>query len=352
MVDVINRFGDLIMREEEASMPEIEAVFTELASYAQYHFAEEEALMAAEKLDARYVEQHKQSHRDFFAEVQNLHGGIFNSNRESARSLMQFLTHWLTYHILGTDQFMAKQIASIRSGVTSEGAYRKDVVTKDPAMEALLTSLNGLFVQVSQRNHALVQLNKNLEERVAQRTEALTEANQRLDDLANTDILTGLPNRRHALRSFSTEWNQSVRDDTPLSCIMIDADGFKQINDHYGHDAGDAVLRTLAQKLLDNVRTDDIVCRLGGDEFLVICANTPLNGALSLAETMRQKVADLRVVAGSGQWSGSISVGVATRTADMATIEFLMKTADQGMYIAKQRGRNCVATAQLDPSGS
>jgi hemerythrin len=345
LVNVINRFGDLIMGQDGAPIEAIEQVFGELAHYAQYHFAEEEALMVARNLDPRYIAQHKHSHASFFDEVQHLHGGITVHNRDSARSLMQFLTHWLAYHILGTDQFMAKQIASIQAGVRPEEAYLNDVVTKDPAMDALLAALNGLFDLVSQRNHALVQLNKTLEERVARRTQELTDVNRRLDDLANTDTLTGLPNRRCALRRFAVEWELSVREGSPLSCIMIDADGFKSINDHYGHDAGDLVLRALAGQLLNSVRSDDILCRLGGDEFLVICAGTPLGGALLLAESLRQEVAQLHVKVGLGEWHGSISAGVASWLDSMQGLESLMKAADSGLYVAKQRGRNCVATA-------
>jgi hemerythrin len=259
--------------------------------------------------------------------------------------LLQFLTQWLAYHILGSDQFMAKQIASIQSGCRPEDAYLDAAPTNDPATDTLLAALNGLFHQVSERNRELVQLNKTLEARVAERTQALTDANQRLEDLANTDTLTGLPNRRYALYRFAMEWETAQRDGKPLACMMVDADGFKQVNDTHGHDAGDAVLRALSTQLNDAVRTDDIVCRLGGDEFLIICAGTPLNGAMRLAETIRQKVAALRVPAGDGEWCGSISVGVAARTASMKGLEDLMKAADQGVYVAKHNGRNCVATA-------
>ena len=345
LVDVINRFGELVMREEAASTAELEAVYGELADYTQYHFSEEEAMMAMAGLDARYLKHHQQSHAKFFDEVAQLHGGISANNREAAKSLLQFLTHWLAYHILGTDQFMARQIAAIKSGVSPADAYLADAQTKDPATDTLLKALNGLFEQVSQRNHALTQLNKTLEGRVAERTQALLDANQRLEDLANTDPLTKLPNRRYALRSFTLEWEAAVRSDAPLACLMIDADGFKVINDTQGHDAGDAVLRALSAQLQHAVRTDDIVCRLGGDEFLIICAGTPLAGALLLAETICSEVAALRVPAGTGEWRGSISIGVAARTAAMNGLEDLMKEADLGLYAAKRNGRNCVATA-------
>jgi len=345
LVGVINRFGDLVTRQEGASIAELEAVFVELAAYAQYHFSEEEALMTAMRVDARHVEQHRNIHASFIDEVTQIHGGISANNRNAAKSLLQFLTHWLAYHILGSDQFMAKQIASIKSGCRPEEAYLDDAPTKDPATDTLLSALNGLFQQVSERNRELVQLNKSLEDRVAERTLALTDANQRLEDLANTDVLTGLPNRRSALRSFASEWDATIRNGTPLSCMMIDADGFKGINDTHGHDAGDLVLRALSTQLRHAVRTDDIVCRLGGDEFLIICPCTPLDGAMKLAETIRREVAALRVPAGAGEWRGSISVGVASRKAAMGGLEDLMKAADLGVYVAKHNGRNFVATA-------
>ena len=353
LVDVINRFGALIMREDGATAAELEVVFAELAQYASFHFAEEEALMAASGLTPQYVEGHRQKHLQFMAEVTLLYEGISADNRGAAKGLLEFLTNWLAYHILGSDQFMAKQIALIASGGgDSRGVTQPDAQVQDPAMDALLAALNGLFQQVSDRNHALVQLNKTLEARVSERTQALTEktqaladANQQLDDIANTDVLTGLPNRRHAMRSFQRAWSEAVSSNTALACMMIDADGFKQINDTQGHDAGDRVLQALSMQLRNAVRTDDLVCRLGGDEFLIICAATPMDGALQLAEKIRADVAALRVNAGAGEWRGSVSIGVAVRTAGMNSMEDLLKTADLGVYAAKRNGRNCVAMA-------
>jgi hemerythrin len=344
LVDVINRFGDLVMREQGASNAELEVVFGELADYAKYHFAEEEALMMSVGLDARYIKGHRHNHAKFLDEVTQLHTSVAEGNREAAKSLLQFLTHWLAYHILGSDQFMARQMAMVQAGTRPEDAYLAETSDVDPATEALLTALNGLFQQVSERNQALMQMNKTLEARLAERTQALTDANQRLDSIANTDTLTGLPNRRYAMHSLALEWENSVHHGTPLACMMIDADGFKQINDTHGHDAGDAVLVALAKQLLHSVRTDDIVCRLGGDEFLILCANTPLDGALRLGEAVRAAVAALRVPAGNGEWRGSVSVGVIARTPAMKGREDLIKAADLSLYAAKANGRNCVAT--------
>lgn len=344
LIDLINRFGTLTMDDDGASIASLETVFGELADYARYHFAEEEAMMEANQLDAHLVAQHRANHASFLDEVVLLHRGAAD-NRDAAKYLLQFLTHWLAYHILGSDQVMARQIAAIQSGNRSEEAYLSHVSSNNPATDTLLAALNALFHQVSERNHELVRLNKTLEARVLERTQALTEANQRLDDLANTDTLTGLPNRRCAMRNLAVEWENSALQGTPLSCMMIDADGFKAINDLHGHDSGDVVLRALSKQLQHAVRTDDMVCRLGGDEFLIICANTPLDGAMQLAETVRKEVAGLRVPAGTGEWIGSISVGVAARSPEMPGFEALIKAADLGVYVAKRNGRNCVAGA-------
>ena len=114
------------------------------------------------------------------------------------------------------------------------------------------------------------ELNQTLEARVAERTLALSQMNERLENMAMTDVLTNLPNRRHAMRVLEQEWQNTLKNGTLLTCMMIDADGFKTINDRFGHDAGDEVLRQLARCLTQSVRNDDVVCRLGGDEFLIL----------------------------------------------------------------------------------
>lgn len=349
LVEVINQFGELLMRPQGSSAAEMESVFDELARYAQHHFQEEEALMESAALDQRHIEHHKQEHVQFLRDVVYLHAGVTASNREQAQSLLNFLTNWLAYHILGSDQLMAWLMAASNEGKSQEEAYRSYLAGKDPATATLLQAMNRLFNQVSERNRELHELNQTLEARVAERTQALSEANQQLENMAMTDVLTGLPNRRHAMVAFEAEWQNSELKGVPLSCMMLDADGFKGINDNYGHDAGDAVLRQLARKLSEAVRTDDMVCRLGGDEFFIICANTPLDGALLTAEKVRSEVASMRVAAGAGVWQGSVSIGVAVRTPEMRGIEDLLKCADEGVYAAKRNGRNCVATVCTTP---
>lgn len=343
LVDVINQFGELLTQPEGVAFDHIEKVFGELAAYAQYHFAEEESLMDKTGLDPRHCEHHRREHASFILEVVQMHAAISRENPDTAKPLLKFLIYWLAYHILGSDQSMAKQISAIRAGQTPNDAYLAEERMKEGAVEPLLHALNGLFRQVSERNRELLQLNQTLETRVAERTEELAIANRQQEEIALTDMLTGLPNRRHAMRRLAQAWDESVKENTPLACMMIDADGFKQVNDNHGHDAGDEVLRQLSRNLRYALRTDDIVCRLGGDEFFVICPHTQLDGAAKLAEKLRLAIAALRVPMGGGEWRGSISIGVAMRKAGMNHFEQLIKTADEGVYTAKKNGRNCVA---------
>ena len=204
-------------------------------------------------------------------------------------------------------------------------------------------------------------MNRSLERRVQERTRELQEAmqrlefdrekivrlsedlkltNGRLEELSLTDSLTNLPNRRSALRFLEEHWLK--REQQPITCLMIDADHFKEVNDQWGHDAGDVVLQHLAQTLRDFSRTDDLACRVGGDEFMVLCPNTSAENALSFAQALLARVNTLRVAAGGGFWEGSVSIGVATNTDDMTTMTDLIKTADKALYAAKAAGKNCV----------
>jgi len=341
LVDITNQFGRL-SAENELIYDDIQDIFSRLADYASYHFQEEEGLMVSAGLDSHFLDEHIKSHQTFLKEVSTIHAEITPENPGAARHLLEFLTHWLAYHILGTDQKMARQITAINTGMSPAAAYEAAAQEDDNATKALLVALNNLFQMVSARNKELVQLNLSLESKVKKRTTALSEANLHLEELALTDVLTGIPNRRHAIRCLANRWEESTRTNAPLVCTMVDADHFKEINDTHGHDAGDEVLKKLSKTLQRAFRGYDIVCRLGGDEFLIICPNTDLEGGLRIAERTQKIVSELSVPTGHGAWRGSISVGVAARTPEMTHYEELMKAADNAVYAAKQDGRNCV----------
>jgi hemerythrin len=196
------------------------------------------------------------------------------------------------------------------------------------------------------KNAEMKELNLHLEQKVHDRTRELEQAYTKLKIVSLTDVLTGLPNRRHAMENLQELWVESVATQKPLSCMMIDADYFKEVNDNHGHDAGDLVLRELSRTLKNEVRTDDMVCRLGGDEFLIICPDTALDGARYLAEQLVGKVKAMKIPTGDEFWHSSVSIGVAARSADMNNFDELIKMSDLSLYKAKEDGRGCARTLQ------
>ena len=141
-----------------------------------------------------------------------------------------------------------------------------------------------LYTQLAQEKESLHQLNATLEQRIAERTQDLQDANARLELLSQSDGLTGIANRRHFDHVFGREWRRAEREGTPLAVAMMDVDWFKKYNDHYGHPAGDAVLRQVAQTLQQTVsRASDLVARYGGEEFVFIAPNTHADQALEIA---------------------------------------------------------------------
>lgn len=341
LIEMINHFGESLS-DNALDFQQMESLLKELADYADYHFADEEGLMCKVGVDPRHLTVHREEHAGFLEGVTRQAEQVDPEDADAAKSLLAFLVHWLAYHILVQDQNMARQIAAIKAGSTPAEAYERQQREAASETEPLVATLTGLFEQVSQQNRQLLRLNQDLEKKVAARTRALSDANRLLEELAATDALTGLPNRRHAMQRLRQLWCEAEITGGSICCLMVDADGFKQINDSHGHDAGDAVLRQLALTLSHAVRTDDVICRLGGDEFLVICPDTTADGALHLGELIRSAVDALQVPAGNGEWLGSVSVGVGAKTSAMAEVSELIKAADDAVYMAKRDGRNCV----------
>jgi two-component system, cell cycle response regulator len=174
----------------------------------------------------------------------------------------------------------------------------------------------------------------------------LAVANRRLQQAALTDPLTGLPNRRYAMERLDQEWAAALRSNRPLSCMVLDLDRFKQINDTHGHDIGDLVLRQASAVLRKEARTEDGLCRIGGEEFLVICADTPLAAAVQLGQRLCTAIARTKFSNGAVTCTSTVSVGVAQRAPEMQRADELFKAADNALYAAKAAGRNRVIAYQ------
>ncbi len=178
------------------------------------------------------------------------------------------------------------------------------------------------------------------QEELRRRLLELSIANQRAQEAALTDVLTGLYNRRHAMERLTQEWAEAERGHRPLCILALDIDHFKSVNDTHGHDTGDAALRQFAEVLRVYSRTPDVPCRFGGEEFLLIAPDTPLEGALNLAERIRLGIQNKPLVAAGVSLRLTVSIGVAEKSARHANIDQLLKAADEALYHAKQNGRN------------
>lgn len=176
---------------------------------------------------------------------------------------------------------------------------------------------------------------------------------ERLRHLGLTDPLTGVHNRRYFDQRIQEEASRAQRQAYPLSCLFLDIDHFKLVNDRYGHQTGDCVLREVAWRIKGQLRANDVLGRYGGEEFAVLLAQTDMGAALSIAERIRHSIAEQPFKGESeGVLAATISVGVATlRDYDRAQsaealAQQLVAQADQALYRAKDGGRNCVVGMQ------
>jgi len=173
-------------------------------------------------------------------------------------------------------------------------------------------------------------------------------SNRRLLHEAHTDPLTKLHNRRYGLDRFAQEWSFSAHSGTSLSCLMLDIDHFKQVNDNFGHEVGDLVLSQIARAIERSCRKDDVVFRYGGEEFCVIGPNTSLADAIQLSERIVREVRAGRYGEENKRFPITVSIGVATRTASDRDQEALSARADKALYSAKSSGRDRVVAARPD----
>jgi len=159
--------------------------------------------------------------------------------------------------------------------------------------------------------------------------------------LAGSDALTGLPNRRHFEETLDRELARSLRTEQPVNLLMLDIDRFKTINDMYGHQMGDAVLRAVAMRLSETVRIVDVVARYGGEEFAIVVPDATTEDAAALAERVRGAVEDL-----DGPVPVTVSIGLATHPTHARDASTLLEATDRALYEAKRSGRNRTAVCQ------
>ncbi len=174
LVDMVNQVGDLLL-DGTADEAHLQPIFHELAEYARFHFADEERLMELHAVDARHVTAHKKHHAEFIQQVLLMWRGRASA-ADPVTTLHDFLAAWLTVHILGEDQVMARILARQASGETAAQAFDAEIAARDNSVSALLDALHGLYHLLSLQNRDLADANERLEEKVAERTRELVQA--------------------------------------------------------------------------------------------------------------------------------------------------------------------------------
>ena len=215
-----------------------------------------------------------------------------------------------------------------------------DFVTK-PFLPTALSARIKAGVRIAKLQAKVERDRKTILEQLADKN----ALNRKLRTASLTDPLTGLPNRRHAMNRVDVEWKATERNGIPFCVIMLDIDKFKLVNDNFGHDVGDEVLQATAQAVKGALRGEDEVCRLGGEEFLVICRGAFEKDGAIVAERIRAAVESNIVNSPGFDRAVTVSLGVAGTHSGVPSLLALLKASDEAVYQAKNEGRNCVRVA-------
>ncbi len=249
---------------------------------------------------------------------------------------------------LGLSEAVSEKILTELPGEVSvaAAAFNRDIGPQPDLDELINDARNQLALMARQYQELIETLN-----RVVQEKEALAEelqlANATLAQIATTDALTGLPNRRAFDEAFARDIARAERHGHCLGLAVVDVDFFKRFNDTYGHAIGDDVLRVVGRTICGCLRQTDLGARFGGEEFAVILPETNLQGALRAGERLRAAIAEQIIDTEKGKVGVTVSIGIACydATQEKVTAELLFEKADKGLYQAKEQGRNRVVAA-------
>jgi len=291
LVELIHSLGEKVV----SSLPMASSEFTNfvgaISEYAASHFRDEEK-----------------------SELKVLSGGTSLGIEEQAQQLLIFLVRCLTVQIL------------------------EDGGVPEAGLQALAGAMNKLLQVVSERNRELGERNGKLESEVREKDDALRTVHKQLEEHVVHDELTGLPNRRFAVLNLQQRFFEFHRYDHIFSVLHIDADHFKQVNNALGSSTGDLVLKELALYLRTTTRKSDFVCRLGRDEFLIICPNSSLSESRNLARKIIDSSKPVTNEAGTICWNGSLSIGISEITTATVVPEELLSDAEEALNQAKLKG--------------
>ncbi|QPB82538.1 diguanylate cyclase [Pseudoalteromonas rubra] len=245
---------------------------------------------------------------------------------------------------VGLSTYISQPIENLKSHI--EKVTHDGELSDPPRVTHGWQEVRELTAHFSYMMHSLKSLNENLQDRIDERTAELTKANALLEKTANQDPLTGLFNRRFFTLRFEQELDRSSRYGCLFALVLLDIDHFKQINDQWGHDIGDEVLKEVARFLLVSSRSSDMVARIGGEEFCILIPECEQDQVAIYLERLRCDLTELNFTAKDTRFTISASFGVAFYQPGVRSGKVMLKQADDALYDAKRTGRNRVCVYQ------
>ncbi len=218
----------------------------------------------------------------------------------------------------------------------TELLYLITILTSIVFILLITYTVNSIYV----RELNILKLNKTLEVKVNQRTKELKNANKKLLEISSVDFLTNIPNRRYFFEVGNKSFHLAKREKHPLSIIYIDIDHFKSINDNYGHNIGDEILKLVSSKMNKLIRKSDILARTGGEEFTILLNNTDKENAFILAEKLRTTIENSCYRDKEFEIQVTISLGISELQNDDEELDSIISRADKALYRAKNESRN------------
>jgi two-component system, cell cycle response regulator len=344
-IDILSRVNDLLDRQLfEATL------LSEIGKVARHLVRFDETVLSVMELVARVVDFTVGSVA--FVEGDEFDGIVVLHHPASATALEAFrqrLSDAAQHHRGGVP------LGALRTRLLALDGSEKEVSSEDGLQDftafPIVTGeqLVGLLALAGRAVARMTPETEALMAQVTNQTHIVVENSrlvERLRDLSIHDGLTELFNHRHVMETLTSEFQRAGRYEAPVSVLMIDIDRFKVVNDTYGHQAGDAVLREIARLLVGGLRSVDVVGRYGGEEFMAILPETGSDKARLTAERLRRLVEERSITVSGHALDLTVSVGVATYPGqDVASVSDLIRLSDGALYRAKARGRNQVARA-------
>ena len=348
LVDLFNELGRALYRSPGPTPPVREPVlrdiFQRLLAYAEYHFADEEALMRRAGVDARHVSAHAAEHQQFLQQVRDLW---------SVRALLvapavcftSFLNGWLGLHILSMDQSMARQMAALARGTPAAGAYDSEQEEHLQGAPMPLKLVERLYKGLSAQNDALLQAHLGLEARSRQCAQALErsqhelqQARAQLQSLGHTDGVQYISGRRALEDRLAHANANAFRQQQGLAVLVLAIDAFNDYSDHFGLQAADACFQVVARAVQGCLhRATDLMALPGGNELVLLLPDVDMAGACAVAERAVLQIAALALpnpaARSAGAAAGAFAAAVPTVTVSAGLTARVPRAQETGVQL-------------------